>query len=94
MYSQWHVLLSEIHENFTVANGGGLLVYGEIMCNLQGGRRSYSQALVVTDLGGCAAILGQDFMRKHGTVLRAAGGYTLNLGRTTVQQHQEREIEV
>ena len=87
--SERHIPLSEIHETFAVANGGELLVYGEIMVNLQVGRRSYPQALVVADLGSRSAILGLDFMRRHRAVLRAASG-TLNLGRTTVLLHREK----
>ena len=87
--SERHIPLSKIHETFAVANGGELLVHGEIVVNLQVGRRSYPQALVVADLGSRSAILGLDFMRRHRAVLRAASG-TLNPGRTTVLLHREK----
>ena len=80
-----YIPLSEIHETFAVPNGGELLVYGEIMINLQVGRRSYPQALVVADLGGHGAILVLDLIGRH----MAVGG-TLSLTRTSVQLHQEK----
>ena len=67
-------ILSDVQATLTTADGEPLKVYGKTNLSFALGGKTFSNTIIVAELGGMPGILGLDFMSKHNFIIDTGKG--------------------